>query len=223
MIITFDFDVTETPGPITSEPFVADSGRNWLTLSWKKPGNRGGAPVIAYRVDAWEMGQDGGARWTELGITPVNTFDAFKLKKGKEYKFRITPRNRYGWGEPLITSRPVTVGFKGGNMPEFTKILPGQLKALYGSSIRLECHVTSDLPPEIFWYRDGISLDLSSPRLSSDFDGTVCRLVISDLVEEDSGRYMCEAVSKVGRVSTFARLMVVKDSKVWEADTNLKR
>ncbi|KAL0279933.1 UNVERIFIED_CONTAM: hypothetical protein PYX00_001383 [Menopon gallinae] len=213
----------ETPGPITSEPFVADSGRNWLTLSWKKPSNRGGAPVIAYRVDAWEIGQDGGARWSELGITPVNTFDAYNLKKGKEYKFRITPRNRYGWGEPLITSSPVTVGFKGGNMPEFTKILPGQLKALYGASIRLECHVTSDLPPETFWYKDGIPLDLSSPRLSSDFDGTVCQLVVSDLVEEDSGRYMCEAVSKVGRVSTFARLMVVKDAKVWEADTNLKR
>lgn len=215
--------VAETPGPITSEPFVADCGKNWLTLSWSKPSHRGAGPVIAYRVDAWEIGQDGGARWAELGVTPVNTFDAFNLKPKTEYKFRITPRNRYGWGEPLVTSQPICVGYKAINMPEFIKILPGQLKALLGSNIRLECQVISDVTPEITWRRDGFPVDFGCERYISKFDGKNCQLLIEDLKEEDSGRYMCEAVNKIGRVSTFARLLVVSDPKIFAADTNLKR
>jgi len=76
--------ISETPGPIVSEPIIADSGKNWLTLSWQKPENRGAGPVVAYRIDAWEMGRDGGARWAELGISPVNTYDAFNLKEGEK-------------------------------------------------------------------------------------------------------------------------------------------
>lgn len=57
---------------MTSEPVVRDAGRNWLTLSWTKPEHRGTAPVIAYRVDAWMLGSEGGARWTEVNILHKN-------------------------------------------------------------------------------------------------------------------------------------------------------
>jgi myosin-light-chain kinase len=76
-----------------------------------------------------------------MGVSPINTFDAFNLKSGAEYKFRVTPRNRYGWGESVTTTAPVVVGRKV-ELPEFTKILPGQLKALQGSDVHLECQVT---------------------------------------------------------------------------------
>lgn len=203
---------------------MVDSGRNWLTLSWNKPSTRGAAPVVAYRVDIWQVGEEGGARWSELGVSPVNSFDVFNLKPGVDYKFRITPRNRYGWGEALTTSIPVRVGDKGINFPEFVNILPGQLKALLGSEINLECRVQSDVIPTISWYRDCVPIDFDTEkRFSSKFDGRNCQLKIEDLKEEDSGRYMCEAVNRKGRVSTFARLMVVSDPKIWEADNHLKR
>lgn len=51
---------------MAGEPVVVDSGRNWLTLSWPKSEVRGGAPVVAYRVEAWPLGGDGGARWIEV-------------------------------------------------------------------------------------------------------------------------------------------------------------
>lgn len=132
----------DVPGPIPEPPRIVDAGRNWVCLSWNKPENRGGAPVIAYRVDAWERGGEG-ARWVELGVSPINSFDAFNLKPETEYQFRVTPRNRYGWGESVQTDsmfigRPV-------QMPEFTKILPGQLKVLKDSIIRLECEVNITL------------------------------------------------------------------------------
>lgn len=154
------------PGPISSEPVAVDGGKNWLSLTWGKAERRGPAPVIAYKVDAWLLGSDGGARWIEvrqiiltyiillqsfivyqifhiiqLGITPINAFDAFNLRPGGEYKFRVTPRNRYGWGEPVTMTNSVLVS-ESTDLPEFTKILPGQLKALEGTSIRLECEVS---------------------------------------------------------------------------------
>ena len=48
-----------------------DGGRNWLSLSWGKADQCGPAPVIAYRVDAWQRGGDGGARWAEVVIYHV--------------------------------------------------------------------------------------------------------------------------------------------------------
>jgi hypothetical protein len=78
-----------------------------------------------------------------MGVSPTNTFDAFNLKAGTQYKFRVTPRNRYGWGESVTTTAAIGVGCKV-ELPEFTRILPGQLKALRGSSISLECEVTEN-------------------------------------------------------------------------------
>lgn len=54
------------PGPISSEPVAIDGGKNWLSLTWGKAERRGPAPVIAYKVDAWLLGGDGGARWVEV-------------------------------------------------------------------------------------------------------------------------------------------------------------
>lgn len=58
--------ILEVPGPISTEPVVIDGGRNWLALTWGKAEQRGSAPVVAYRVDGWLLGGEGGARWVEV-------------------------------------------------------------------------------------------------------------------------------------------------------------
>nr|CAD7199638.1 unnamed protein product [Timema douglasi] len=235
----------DVPGRVCGEPAVVDSGRNWLTLSWPKVEHRGGPPVLAYRVEAWLLGEDGGATWTEvrhtgggppvlvfrhgrwedeiLGVSPINSFDAFNLKSGAEYKFRVTPRNRYGWGESVSTTSPVVVG-RSNELPEFIRILPGQLKALHGANIRLDCQVKGEPTPAVRWYKDGTAIDLDAcPRFNARFDGANCQLSVENLRDADTGRYMCEASNKAGRASSFARLMVVSDPKIWQADAKLKR
>lgn len=198
-----------------------DNGKNHVSLSWMKPHSiPDAAPVLAYRIDAWMVGKDGGARWKELGVTPLNSFDAFNLKPGSEYIFRVTPRNRYGWGDSAQTSYPVMVG-NVIQLPEFTKILPGQLKALINRTITLECVFKGYPKPDIIWYKDGIELE-SDERVSLLVLGSTCRLVISDVLENDTGRYTCEATNRQGRVSSFARLQVVTDPKIYEADSKLK-
>lgn len=76
-----------------------------------------------------------------MGVTPINAFDAFNLRPGREYKFRVTPRNRYGWGEPVTMTNSVLV-IESTDLPEFTKILPGQLKVLEGTPVKLECEAS---------------------------------------------------------------------------------
>lgn len=128
----------DVPGPIPSPPVVIDTGRNWVSLSWAKPEPTSVAPVLAYRIDAWQKGGEG-ARWVELGVSALNSFDAFNLKPGAEYQFRVTPRNRYGWGES-VQSESVAIG-KPPEIPEFVQILPGQLKVLKDTSVTLDCEV----------------------------------------------------------------------------------
>lgn len=136
---------TDVPGPIPAAPVVADTGRNWVSLTWPKPEPTSSAPVIAYRIEAWQKGGDGPARWVELGVTPLNGFDAFNLKPWAEYQFRVTPRNRYGWGES-VQSDTIVVG-KCHEIPEFVRTLPGQVKVLKESIVNLECEVK-----EVGWF-----------------------------------------------------------------------
>lgn len=228
VINRFDIKTTfstliEPPAPISSEPMVIDNGKSHLSLSWGKPFSTGAAPVIAYRVEAWLIGADGGARWNELGVTPITCFDVFNLKPGAQYHFRVTPRNRYGWGHSVQTSHPVTVGAFA-TLPEFTKILPGQIKVLLGKDFALECVYKGNPRPCIVWYKDEIPLDDNDDRMIVKVLGTsTCRLEIKNVQASDSGRYTCEATNSQGRVSTFARLQAVADYKIYEVDNKLKQ
>ncbi|XP_017077859.1 myosin light chain kinase, smooth muscle-like isoform X4 [Drosophila eugracilis] len=176
---------------------------------------------MAYKVEAWIVGHEGGAYWRELGLTPINSFDAFNLKPNVEYHFRVTPKNRYGWGPTVQTSSPLQVGGVE-CLPEFVKILPGQAKALLGSSFTLQCNMRGAPRPQVTWFKDGIQLSSSSERVKIRQIGSTCALTISTVSELDSGRYTCEATNSKGRVSTFARLQVVSDSRIYEADSRLK-
>lgn len=215
------FNRLDPPGQIPNEPTVIDSSNNHLSLSWMKPPTNDAAPVISYRVDAWLVGKEGDATWKEIGTSPISSFDAFNLKHGCEYHFRVTPRNRYGYGPSTQTTYPIMFGDVV-KLPEFTKILPGQLKALLNNDITLECVAMGSPRPDIVWYKDGIRIDADEKRVISVM-GPLCRLIIRNVAEHDNGRYTCEASNKEGRVSTFARLQTVSDPKIFEADTKLKR
>ncbi|KAL1456667.1 hypothetical protein WDU94_001380 [Cyamophila willieti] len=217
------FNTKDVPEQISEPPIVSASGRNWLTLTWLKPQSDVLAPVLAYKVEAWKLGPDGGGFWNELGISATSSFDAFNLTPGAQYRFRVTPRNRYGWGESTMTNTPVTIGEHMG-LPEFAEDLPGQLKVLVGSDVTLDGVVHSSTTPDIKWLKDGTIIQIEEDdRLVTNFNEGKVSLTIHDLKQEDDGRYICEAVNKVGRVSSYARLMVVTDPKLIEADHGLRK
>lgn len=203
---------------------LVDSGRSHISLSWGKPYSCDAAPVLAYKIDAWLVGADGGARWTELGISPISSYDAFNLKPGHQYHFRVTPKNRYGWGKSVQTTVPILVG--GAQcLPEFTQILPAQIKALIDMDLTLECVVRATPRPGITWYKDGTELLLPNggdDRIVLNVTSSMCKLRIQRVRAEDAGRYTCEASNSQGRAMTFVRLQVVSDARIYEADTKLK-
>ncbi|XP_050683338.1 uncharacterized protein LOC126978524 isoform X2 [Leptidea sinapis] len=210
------------PSGIPGEPSVVDGGNNWITLAWPKPEPNSAAPVLAYRVESWLLGTEGGARWKDLGITPRNSFDVFNLKQGEQYHFRVIPRNRYGWGEPVQTSIPVGVVIVG-DRPEFTEILPGLLKVLVGETAKLGCYFKGNPRPEIIWMKNGHEIEEGCPRFETLQRGNECLLTIKDVQIDDEGRYSCEASNVHGRASTYSRMAVITDKQIWEADAKLKR
>lgn len=211
----------DPPGQIPNEPTVIDSSANHLSLSWMKPQCNDAAPVVGYRIDSWLVGKEGDATWKEIGTSGLASFDVFNLKHGCEYHFRVTPRNRYGYGPSTQTTYPIMFGDVV-KLPEFTKILPGQLKALINDDVTLECVSMGSPRPNIVWYKDGIRIDSNEKHIISVM-GPLCRLIIQNVTENDNGRYTCEASNKEGRVSTFARVQTVTDPKLLEADNKLKR
>lgn len=123
----------------------------------------------------------------------------------------------------MQTTNPVTMG-EFATLPEFTKILPGQIKALIGKDFSLECVYRCNQRPRIRWYKDEIPLDENDERITTKLLGSsTCRLEIKNVQASDSSRITCEATNSQGRVSTFARLQPVDDYKIYEVDNRLKQ
>ncbi|CAH2103686.1 unnamed protein product [Euphydryas editha] len=221
-ISSLDRNYKSVPDRIPSEPSVVDGGNNWISLAWPKSDHQSRAPILAYKVESWLLGKEGGARWAELGITPRNSFDAFNLKQGEEYHFRVTPRNRYGWGESVQTSVPIGIGLAG-DRPEFVEILPGQLKVLVGEKAILRCSFTGKPMPEIVWMKNGHEIEEEIGRVTIQINNFQTSLQIEEVKINDEGRYSCEATNIHGRTSTYARMAVISDRQIWQADAKLKR
>ncbi|KAK4468096.1 hypothetical protein MN116_008266, partial [Schistosoma mekongi] len=74
------------------------------------------------------------------------------------------------------------------------------------AEVELECRATGDPMPEITWFKDSVPIDLSNPRYKKLDIGN---LRIQNLIEEDEGKYECEARNEKGiRLSSGDNLLV---------------
>ncbi|KAF5396794.1 Receptor-type tyrosine-protein phosphatase S, partial [Paragonimus heterotremus] len=72
--------------------------------------------------------------------------------------------------------------------------------------VELECRTSGDPPPEISWYKNSVPIDLTDPRFTKLDDGN---LKISNLIEDDEGKYECAATNQKGtRLSSGDNLLV---------------
>jgi hypothetical protein len=90
--------------------------------------------ILNVKVEAWLCGE--GAFWVELGRSPLPQFDAFNLKANKCYHFRVTARNKRGWGDSIMTTHKVDLS-RPTQMPAVTTALQASIKTFVGSSLRL--------------------------------------------------------------------------------------
>lgn len=85
--------------------------------------------------------------------------------------------------------------------------------------------MTGDPVPDIQWLRDGHDIgtvEALKGRVFMSDSQLIHKLILKGLTDEDSGRYVCEASNKSGRASTYARLLVVSDARLLQADRKLK-
>ena len=99
-----------------------------------------------------------------MATTVITSTDVYNLKPDREYLFRITPKNKYGWGESLVSSRPIKTVSRTG-VPHFHRQLHPQIKAMEHTDVELMTEVSGEPTPQIEWYRDGSKLDgVKHPR-----------------------------------------------------------
>ena len=196
---------------------IKEVGSNWVSLCWKKPPVSRGSPVITYKVESWLCGE--GAFWVELGRTPIPQFDAFNLKPNKCYHFRVTARNKGGWGEALMTMHKVDLS-KPTQMPVISSNMDSVIKCLKGSSVSLSVKITGEPTPRVTWTRDCVdsrNIDGTSQNDSGDI------LDIEAVTEETEGKYTVTATNTAGRATKSVQVQMVNNEQVFAAHKKFEK
>ena len=72
----------------------------------------------------------------QLAKVPIPSYEAYHLTAGSTYLFRVTPHNRWGWGESQMTHTPLRLGLPL-KQPEIRFPLPDQLRTIPGVDVEL--------------------------------------------------------------------------------------
>merc|ERR1719270_650500 len=213
-----EVEKNKVAGAVT-DIMIKEVGTNWVSLCWKKPQLSRGSPVITYKVEAWLCGE--GAFWVELGRTPIPQFDAFNLKPDKCYHFRVTARNKRGWGESIMTSHKVDLS-RPTVMPTISSDLEPVVKALAGSRLRLPVRVGGEPKPQVAWHKDGQNVaDMHGVTVSS--DGTESFLEIERVDVSTSGKYTISAANLAGKANKSVQVQAVENQRVFEAYSKFRK
>ena len=77
----------------------------------------------------------------------------------------------------------------------------------------LECHVTGNPIPEVTWLVDGERIHPEDA--DARFECGVARLILEDVMPEDSGVYQCVAKNRAGESNCSCRIAVKGGTSVW--------
>ncbi|KER28130.1 hypothetical protein T265_13644, partial [Opisthorchis viverrini] len=143
----------------------------------------------------------------------LNSFSVIVAKKnaGAELECRATgdPQPEISWfknsvpvdmGNPRFTQLPAPAGY-----PQFLNSF-SVIVAKKNAGAELECRATGDPQPEISWFKNSVPVDMGNPRFTQLPEGN---LKISNLIEDDEGKYECAATNDKGtRLSSGDNLLV---------------
>ena len=208
-----------TPPGGVSDIMIKEVGNNWVSLCWKKPAVTRGSPVLTYKVESWLCGE--GAFWVEIGRTPIPQFDVFNLKPDKSYHFRVTARNKRGWGDSIMTTHKVDLS-RPTQMPSISSEHDPVVKAFLGSDLKLTLQTAGEPKPNVKWTRNSDSFD-DEEGYNVYEDDMGCHIEMSGLTADFSGKYTLTAVNLAGRATKSVMVQVLNDEKIYEAYKQFKR
>uniref|UniRef100_A0A671X4D7 Roundabout homolog 2-like n=1 Tax=Sparus aurata TaxID=8175 RepID=A0A671X4D7_SPAAU len=156
------------------------------------------APTIRWRREEGELPRG------RFEIRNGNSLRLFRVKEQDEGTYTCTSENSVGKTE---ASAMLQV-----HVPPQIATKPRDQIATQGRSVTFQCGTTGNPPPAIFWQKEGSQMLLfpgqppsQSGRYSVSMSG---ELTITDVHSEDSGFYICQAISVAGSVLTKALLEV---------------
>ncbi|KAM4743417.1 roundabout homolog 2 isoform 2-T2 [Anableps anableps] len=156
------------------------------------------APTVRWRREEGELPRG------RFEIRNGNNLRLFRVKEQDEGLYTCTSENSVGKTE---ASAMLQV-----HVPPQITAKPRDQIAAQGRSITFQCGTTGNPPPAIFWQKEGSQMLLfpgqppsQSGRYSVSMSG---ELIITDVHPEDSGFYVCQAISVAGSVLTKALLEV---------------
>ncbi|XP_028274974.1 roundabout homolog 2 [Parambassis ranga] len=156
------------------------------------------APTVRWRREEGELPRG------RFEIRNGNSLRLFRVKEQDEGTYTCTSENSVGKTE---ASAMLQV-----HVPPQIATKPRDQIATQGRSITFQCGTTGNPPPAIFWQKEGSQMLLfpgqppsQSGRYSVSMSG---ELTITDVHSEDSGFYICQAISVAGSVLTKALLEV---------------
>ncbi|XP_029302906.1 roundabout homolog 2 isoform X2 [Cottoperca gobio] len=155
-------------------------------------------PTVRWRREEGELPRE------RFEIRNGNSLRLFRVKEEDEGTYTCTSENSVGKTE---ASAMLQV-----HVPPQIATKPRDQIANQGRSITFQCGTTGNPPPAIFWQKEGSQMLLfpgqppsQSGRYSVSMRG---ELTIADVHPEDSGFYICQAISVAGSVLTKALLEV---------------
>ncbi|CAJ1065252.1 roundabout homolog 2 isoform X1 [Xyrichtys novacula] len=156
------------------------------------------APTVRWRREEGELPRG------RFEIRNGNSLRLFRVKEQDEGTYTCTSENSVGKTE---ASAMLQV-----HVPPQIATKPRDQIASQGRSVTFQCGTTGNPPPAIFWQKEGSQMLLfpgqppsQSGRYSVSMSG---ELTITDVHPEDSGFYICQAISVAGSVLTKALLEV---------------
>ncbi|XP_047450928.1 roundabout homolog 2 isoform X3 [Mugil cephalus] len=156
------------------------------------------APTVRWRREEGELPRG------RFEIRNGNSLRLLRVKEQDEGTYTCTSENSVGKTE---ASAMLQV-----HVPPQIATKPRDQIATQGRSITFQCGTTGNPPPAIFWQKEGSQMLLfpgqppsQSGRYSVSMSG---ELTITDVHPEDSGFYICQAISVAGSVLTKALLEV---------------
>ncbi|XP_029923168.1 roundabout homolog 2 isoform X2 [Myripristis murdjan] len=156
------------------------------------------APTVRWRREEGELPRG------RFEIRNDNSLRLLRVREEDEGTYTCTSENSVGKTE---ASAMLQV-----HVPPQIAIKPRDQIATQGRSVAFQCGTTGNPPPAIFWQKEGSQMLLfpgqppsQSGRYSVSMSG---ELTITDVHPEDSGFYICQAISVAGSVLTKALLEV---------------
>nr|XP_002122169.1 myosin light chain kinase, smooth muscle isoform X2 [Ciona intestinalis] len=126
-------------------------------------------------------------------------------------RYTCTARNLSGEAESVCI---VTVATKmeepKTSAPKFTKEMK-DVELVDGQDLHLTCHVSGLPTPDVHWEVDGQRLEAEDGDVS--YKDGVAKLVLEDVMKEDTGRYECIAKNEVGNAKSGCNVTVKAPTK----------